>query len=91
MQQNETKRNEGDTERVTINAEFDRLSPDARILPIALQQMVLDGPYQSRTYEVELDGKVGSTHFDRAFTARFTPISTIGFRGDKIARSNKEV
>ena len=91
MQRGEAKRNGGETERVTINAEFDWLSPDVRLLPIALEQLVLDGRHQSGTGEVELNREIGSSHFDRALGASFTLISAIRSRSGKTARSDEEV
>jgi len=60
------------------------------LLRLALKQLVLYGPYQARTCEVELDGKIRSIHFE-GFAVRFVVdvlASTTERRG--IARCDEE-
>jgi hypothetical protein len=56
-----------------------------------LEQLVLDGSHQARTYEVELEGEVRGIHLDRLAIRFVVNVPVSATKGSGIARFEEEV
>jgi hypothetical protein len=56
-----------------------------------LEQLVLDGSHQSRTYEVELEGEIRGIHLDCLAIRFIVNVLASATKGSGIARFEEEV
>ena len=76
---------------ITVNIERVQLSSDAHLFHLTLEQLVLNCPNQTRSYEVELHGEVRSIHFE-CLAIRFVVYILISAtKHGGIARCGEEV
>ena len=78
------------TTGITINVEFVQLSPDVHLFRITKEQLVLKGFQYAGTHEIELDGEVRSTHFDRLPVRFVMDLLASATEGDGIACCGKQ-
>ena len=67
------RRHDGEQFRAifTVDVEPNRLSPDALIVLLALEQLVFNGSHQVRIYDVGADDEIRGIHFEH-LTLRFS-------------------
>ena len=92
MRQFEIRRHDGGRLRAifTADVEPNRLSPDALIIRLALEQLVFDGSHQVRIYDVGADDEIRGIHFEH-LTLRFSMDILFSVTGSSETARREEV